>query len=280
MRALVALVCLAAAACAKREAQPARAEPSASVTVATPSPEPGAAPPQAATSDAKRQPGEAVLFGTLHRLGTKRCIDHDRSDWDDVHLRAGFVRLAGKTDGLEALRSKPVMLFGSVGATGRPTLPKTSGACPPIQSRSDWIDSPEGILLRRGDSPEIAEFRVRAGQRFDGLSARQEGDQIVVELVNPLDAPLQSVVLTVHYEGCYGKPLTHHEPRELGTLAAGEKKATRVPAQAAATKGSRPDLLHVPVSVQIDGKAPDVYFDLDVSTRELGIEIACPDRKH
>jgi hypothetical protein len=70
------------------------------------------------------------------------------------------------------------------------------------------------------------------------------------------------------------------EPRELGTLAAGEKKATRVPAQAAATKGSRPDLLHVPVSVQIDGKAPDVYFDLDVSTRELGIEIACPDRKH
>lgn len=268
------------AACNRHEAQPAGPEPAPSVAVPAP-PASEAPAPEAAErgEDPERRPGEAVLFGTLHRLGTKRCTDRESFEWDDVHLRAGFVRLTGDTKSIQDLVRKPVLVFGSVGKAGRPELPRTASSCPPFQSRSDWIDSPDGMLLRRDDGPGIADFRVRAGRSFDGIAARREGADVVLELTNPLAEALESATLTVHYEGCYGKPLTHHEARDLGALGAREKKSARAPAEARVTKGNRADLLHVARSVQLTGKAPDVYFDLDVSLHALGVDVECPDRK-
>ena len=273
------VVALVLAGCNKPEAQPARPEPAPSVAVSQATSE---APLPEATergADPERRAGEAVLFGTLHRLGTKRCTSRDTSEWDDVHLRAGFVRLTGDTKSIRDLVDEPVLVFGSVGAAGRPQLPRTSSTCPPFQSRSDWIDSPDGILLRRDDGAEISEFRVRAGRQFDGISARREGADVVLELANPLGEALETATLTVHYEGCYGKPLTHREPHDLGRVGASEKKSARALAEARVTKGNRSDLLHVARSVQLTGRAPDVYFDLDVRLETLGVDVECPDRK-
>jgi hypothetical protein len=277
MRAVLA-VALLSAACARSDVKPHPEPTTAGPALSVAPPPADGVQAERPPEQAKRQPGEAVLLGTLHRMGTKTCTSRDHEDWSDLHLRAGLVRLEGNTKQLEALRAKPVIVFGSVTARGAPAIPSSSGPCPPYQSRSDWIDSPDGTILQRDDGPGINKFRVRAFQRFDQLRARRDGDGVVLELENPLDVGLDAATLRVHYEGCYGKPLTHREERVLGALAPGARGSATVPALPAVTKGNRPDLLHVPSSVQIEGQASEVYFDLDVPLESLGVAVECPER--
>jgi hypothetical protein len=49
-----------------------------------------------------------------------------------------------------------------------------------------------------------------------------------------------------------------------------------VPAVAIEARGH--GLVHVPVSVQVHAKASEVYFDLDVRLKSLGLETECPKR--
>jgi hypothetical protein len=226
-----------------------------------------------------RQPGEAVLLGVIRRFGTRVCKgpDDDESTWKDEHLRAGLVRIEGNTGGLEALRGEPAILFGRVTGEGKPKLAPEEGNCMPIQRRSDWVPTPDGTVLQRDPTPGIATFRVRSGKRFDGLRAREDGNELSIELENPLDVSLSEATLVVHYEGCYGKPMTHEEKRELGTLAKGGKAGARVPLVHAEKRAER-DLTHRPHSIQVTGKAEGVYFDLDVRLDRLGAEQTCPKR--
>ena len=271
MRRHLPLFALALSACPRPEDKPRPAE----VSVLAPSATGGAAEP--ASLD-QRRGGEAVLLGRVNRLGTKLCKSFDQADWRDVHLRAGLVRLEGNVSELDGLRGEPVILFGSVVKDGKPDLPRDPGTCLPIQRRSDWIDGPDGLILEREEAPGIASFRVRAGRRFEHLTARVDGETLALELTNPLDVPLERAALLVHYEGCYGKPMTHTERLELGTLGPGAKKSASAPGTAAVTRGSRSGLAHHPVSVQVTGRAERVYFDLDVPLEKLGAALPCPKR--
>lgn len=271
VRRIAVLLSLSLTACPRAPEKP---EP-ASVAV------PGPASASVATEPpgpAERTRDEAVLLGTIHRLGTKLCKSIDQADWEDVHLRAGLVRLEGNVGGLEALRGTPVILFGSVLEQGEPKLPRDPGTCLPIQRRSDWIDGPDGVILRRDAGPGLASFRVRASRRFEQLAARLDGDDLAIDFTNPLDVGLEQVALLVHYEGCYGKALTHTERRELGKLAPGARKSARATGIANVTQGSRPNLTHRAVSVQVTGRAEHVYFDLDVPLGGLGVQLSCPKR--
>jgi len=230
-----------------------------------------------AAPQAKRRAGEALLIGNAQRLGTKTCTTWEDEAWSDVHWRAGLVRLEGDTSGVARLAGKPVLWLGEVTKRGAPELPQASETCPPIQSRSDWIDAPDGRILKRDAGAGIASFRVRTRQAIDPLRVRHSGDTLAVELVNPLDVALEAAAITVHYEGCYPKPMPHGERRELGKLAPGAKAQAAVPAFAASAP-PQSENLHRPISVQVHGQAPDVYFDLDLRLSELEVELSCPER--
>ena len=112
MRRCIALFALGLSACPRADEKPRPAAvsvPAASSVGVEPAPA------------AERGPSEAILIGTLNRLGTKICKSIDTADWQDVHLRAGLVRLEGNVRGLEALRGSPVILFGSVVREARQT---------------------------------------------------------------------------------------------------------------------------------------------------------------
>jgi hypothetical protein len=225
----------------------------------------------------KRQAGEALLLGNVQRLGTKSCKTWDDEAWSDVHWRAGLVTLEGNTSGVERLVGKPVLLFGEVAKPGGPELPRISETCPPIQSRSDWIDAPDGMILRRDAGAGIAAFRVRASHAINPLKARHSADTLAIELVNPLEVAIEAAAITVHYEGCFRKPMPRGERRDLGVLAPGARAQAPVPAFPADAAPDSEDRYR-PVSVQVHGKAPNVYFDLDLRLSALGIELSCPKR--
>lgn len=232
-----------------------------------------------ASTSGDRQAGEAVLLGVIRRFGTEVCKgpDDDDPEWKDVHLRAGLVRLEGDTSDMEDLRGEPAILYGKVTSEGKPKLAREEGNCMPIQRRSDWVSTPDGTVLQRDPAPGIATFRARSAKRFDGLRAKEDGSDLAIELSNPLEDPLSEASLVVHYEGCYGKPMTHDEKRELGTLAKGAKAGAKVPLLFIETRGDRA-LTHRVDSIQVTGKADGVYFDLDVRLEKLGAEQACPKR--
>jgi hypothetical protein len=235
--------------------------------------------PAAPRSDepAKRLAGEALLIGNAQRLGTKSCPTWDDETWSDFHWRAGLVRLDGNTSGAERLAGKPVLLFGEVAKRGAPELPTVSETCPPEQSRSDWIDAPDGTILKRDGGPGIAAFRVRTSQAISPLQARHTASTLAIELVNPLDVAIEAAAITVHYEGCFPKPMPHGERRELGQLAPGAKAQAVVPAFATGAPREN-ESLYRPMSVQVHGTARDTYFDLDLRLSALGVELECPER--
>jgi hypothetical protein len=103
------------------------------------------------------------------------------------------------------------------------------------------------------------------------------GEELVLSLENPLDASLSGVALHVHYEGCYGKPMSHTEKRELGNLAGKAKASANVPLTFSESRGDR-TRLHVPHSVQVLASGEGVYFDLDVRLSALGATQSCPKR--
>jgi hypothetical protein len=226
-----------------------------------------------------RRPSEAVLLGVIRRFGTEVCTGPEDTEprWKDVHLRAGLVRLEGETGPLDALRGEAAILFGKVTSEGKPKLAPEEGSCMPIQRRSDWVPTPDGTVLQREPTPGIASFRVRSAKRFDGLRATAAGGELAIQLDNPLDVSLSEAMLRVHYEGCYGKPMTHEEKRELGTLPRGAKADAQAPLLFTETRAGR-DLTHRAHSIQVTGKADGVYFDLDVRLDKLGAEQACPKR--
>jgi hypothetical protein len=241
-------------------------------------PENGAPDPVASASpeSSQKKPGEAVLFGVVRRFGTKVCSsprDHEGT-WKDEHLRAGFARLEGSARELDALRGQPAILFGSVTKTGKQDVPGEEGDCMPVQRRSDWVSTPDGTVLQRDPPATVASFRVRSAKPFTSLRAEVKGDELAIELENPLEVPF-SPVIRVHYEGCYGKAMTHTEGRELGEVASKAKVKVNVPVYVVA--GGRQQG-HSATSIQVQGDVKDVYFDLDIALAKLGVELSCPKR--
>lgn len=232
-------------------------------------------------------PSAARLVGVVHEDGEHVCFGDGQETWINKFRQIGFVRVVAG-DAIEAqlveAMGTPVVAHGRITdrvPAGGEQPPGERGECPQYQMRSDWVLTSSGMRIRRGESPAMKAFEVDRVEPLTGLSARIEGEQLKVSFTNELGVALDAPVeLVVHYEGCYGKPgsdsrtLVANEKLLPGATLAGTvpliTEADRVPGN---PKGTRD---HRAYSVELRASADGVYFDLDVSVRQLGADVQCP----
>ena len=204
-----------------------------------------------------------VLLGVVHRDGVKACREGAwEIEWHHLFWEAGFVPLVGDDAAIEPHHGKPVLVRGrpaDASPHSRPLPPGyTSDRCPIPQMRSDMVESPDGMRLRRHERPLDA-FEVASIEPFTGLAVTRDGDRAVLKLTNTLGTALSEVELVAHYEGCYGKPGT---------------KTVRAGVAALDPDASFYRLF----SVELRAKGDRVWFDFDARLSELGAEpIQCPE---
>jgi hypothetical protein len=179
---------------------------------------------------------------------------------------------------LDALMDLPVLARGSAGpAPARPPLSVEPAPCPVMQMRSDWVNTPRGMRVRRTAGSKAGHFHLTSARRLDELQVVANGDRVTASFENPLPFALTGVRLRMHYEGCYGKPGTTHVESESITLAPGERIEHEFPAM----RTLDPDRVHraTAVVLEIGGSEgpPEakVWADLDVSLYRLGVELDC-----
>ena len=240
-------------------------------------------------SEEPRNP--SYLLGVVGQQGTPRCTADNgyEPQWVGVHPTIGRVSVGGPEDPVfDSVMEQPVLALGrpqprpvrtieSGGASGDEPRDEPGGMpCAPMQMRSDWRQTPRGILVVREPAPSIQHFEVQALRPLHELSARFDADAVVVTLQNPVPVALEDVSLRVHYEGCFGKPGTTTKTREIGELGLGAVASTRV-AQRTTEADSPPGRRSFrAASVQLVGRADGVVIDLDVPLRTLGAGVDCP----
>jgi hypothetical protein len=253
------------------------------------------APVQSATADRSAAPTDVdrtdtppasatrFLIGVLGERGRMTCANRNTREWIDVTPAIGSVTVSGVPGSqLDPLMGSAVIADGTV--THPPPQPASAEAvqpCPPAQMRSDWIETPRGIVVRRGDPPAISHFAVHALRRLTELSATVEGDDVVVSLTNPLPNPLTDLRIVVHYEGCFGKPGTTSESVAQPDLDPKKTATARVRALRAVDDADPPPRAkgrsYAAHSVQILANSPSATLDLDVRLAKIGAPIDCPD---
>ena len=228
------------------------------------------------------------LVGRISRQHVQVCLGGQREKWVDPHFEAGFVRLVPAGDlELAPLAGRAAVLRGRVEPGRRFPHPGHQGHCPGRQARSDWVFSKRGVRLKRELAPgqeRPASFTATAAEPFAGLSAERRGEMIRVRFRNRLPLALSDLTLVLHYEGCYGKPMSPTRRQAFGALAPGEVASARFPARWRhdTTRGGGPKAdrgLHRAHSVQVISQDPAVLFDLDLPLNEL-LDRAprCPER--
>ncbi len=235
-----------------------------------PSPDaPDAAPPTA-------RPGEITLIGVVGQHGFESCTPTGERTWLHVTPTIGAVRVGGVPQ-QEAARwmGQPVVAFGRV-ATAPAVAALELTPCPPMQMRSDWVSTPQGIRIQRGSSPDFSYFEVRQLRALTELTARRDGDEVVVTWTNPLGDAATDLQLTLHYEGCYGKPGTDARDERWPRIDVGQAVTARWPSSTDAPTTRRGTPLHVARSVSVTASVEGVVFDLDVPLRVLGVSLDCP----
>lgn len=197
--------------------------------------------------------------------------------WSDPYHELGFVRLVpGAGVDAASAEGRPVVVLGAPAAGPTPARPM---GCDMMQMRDDWVYGKSGMRLRRGSPPHVA-FRAEAlhvvadllvAERVAGATPTEARVQITLR--NPLDRPLKGLALTLHHEGCYGKPGTTAETARRETLAPGARWTVSLPAFVDRKQGR--GRWHAASSITLDAAAERVAFDLDVSLRSLGVEVDC-----
>lgn len=242
-----------------------------------------APPPEPAPEAARPAPEAAMLVGVVHAAGTRVCREGQPEAWLDPHMEIGFTRLVSGAP--IAAGSLPTIAHGQVLASA-PAAPVAAPAdavpCPQAQMRSDWVESPDGFRVRRGDGPGIAAFEVARTEPFEGLRVALAGDELELRLVNTLPRALAGpVTVSVHYEGCYGKPgtTTRTLVAEAG-LEPGAELSGRLPSHAREERvrgrGHDETAIHAADSVSIEARGDDIHFDFDVQLDALGAAVTCP----
>lgn len=220
---------------------------------------------------------EVQLVGFVTEQGQKRCLKGWTDEWLDVHHQVGFTRLTGRVDAKPFVR-KPVVVTGLIDSQFKwPKIPPNTGECPMAQMRSDWIEGKNGIRIRR-TRLGIGALRHTAIRELKGLVATHTDGQLAIRFTNDLGKALKNVEITVHYEGCFGKPGATSRTDKLGALQPGA--AAQVKGPAVKTFSENPRGHHYAAStVHISASGDKVYFDLDVPLHALGASVHCPKRK-
>lgn len=221
---------------------------------------------------------ETTLVGVLTKQATKQCLAKWKHRWVDPHYQVGFVRIE-PAQGLQLapLVGQLVQVRGHAKVI-RSAKVSHEGPCLAMQMRSDWVEGPSGMRIRRGSRVGFGGFHARTVRAIKPLSARRRGDQLLVSFKNTLKVSLGPTTLRLHYEGCYGKPGSMHEDRRFKRIKAGQTVTARFPAIGMRAGRGPGRTVHRATSVQVldDADKDRVVFDLDWVLRGKGLKLGCP----
>jgi len=229
--------------------------------------------------------GPRYLVGELQEQAVRRCLANNKEEWLHPYLAVGFTRLVVPAAlDAKALAGRVVVVQGTPASPVPAPAVQHQAPCMPVQMRGDWVMGKHGIRMQRGQPTGHAApgaFRATSVAPFEGLEVTRSDDNIVVTWRNALAAALPESALTVHYEGCYGKPGSRRVLRRLGTLEPGKAVTERFPVHLvdsprpgrAAGRGR----VHHAHSLQITSGAGVVAFAFDVRLRRwLDPAPTCP----
>ena len=220
---------------------------------------------------------EFSLVGLLTRQGERQCTASGDVRWLHPRHEIGFVRLVSEGVSLADYEDRIVIATGDVVPAPHRYPVVQRGVCPEMQRRMDWVEGPGGIRIRHGVGPRIPGFLVRRVRAFDGLTVAREGSELVVTFTNPLPETLIDVVLTMHYEGCYGKPGAMTQEMAFHRLRPKQRALAHFPLVGRIAGGSPGREVHRAWSIQVQGSAEDAAFDLDVPVNHFEkIDAGCP----
>ena len=230
-------------------------------------------------------PGEGhLLVGVLSEQGHLDCkggespADEAREVWRDLYPEVGFVRLVPPAGfDMDGLRGALVVARGTPAAGPAPARPMS---CWMMQARSDWLYGKSGIRVRRTSPPHVA-FEARAVEPLKTLLTAERrtgaespfGDTLRITLANPFDRPLKGLTLTLHHEGCYGKPGTTARAATRAALAPGASWTVELPAFMNRKQGR--GQWHAAAAITLEAAGERIAFDLDVGPGQLGVDVAC-----
>ncbi len=227
-----------------------------------------------------------MLVGVVHAAGTRVCDAAGNERWINRHQQIGFTRVTSAKP-LPA-GSVPVVAHGrplAEAPIGTEPMPDDAAPCPQAQMRDDWVETPEGMRVRRGGGPGLAAFAVDRVVPFAGLTATLEGDDALrVRFENTLDRTLEPPVeIIVHYEGCYGKPgATSRAFPNPGGLVPGAAVEETLPTfdyrERVRGRGVDDTARHRASSIEVRAKGANVHFDFDVDLDALGVKVECDER--
>jgi hypothetical protein len=214
-------------------------------------------------------PPITTLVGQLTLQHTHQCKDRV-DEWVDPHHEIGFVRVISDVP-LTALEGKLVVAEGVVSEVPVPPVAR-DGSCPPAQMRSDMVMSKGGIRRMRSGALPFRGFRITRVRPLTGLTASRSADDVEVRFTNELSRPLP-IKLTVHYEGCYGKPDTAQRIHSA-SVEPGKSLRARFPARV--DQGAQPDrAIHAASTVQVTTPEAGIAMVID---QPLDGPSACPRR--
>ncbi len=225
-----------------------------------------------------------ALVGVLTEQGHLQCKGGDGTPWGggeevwtDPYHEVGFVRLVTADSKAAAHVGALVVALGAPAAGPAPARPS---GCNAMQMRSDWVYGKSGMRVKRTTPPHVA-FAAAEVRPLDGLLGVERiaqprgptGDTLKITLTNPFDRPLSALALTLHHEGCYGKPGATAETGHRATLAAGERWTVELPAFVNRKQGR--GRWHAAAAITLAAKGERIAFDLDVPLGTLGVAVAC-----
>ncbi|TVQ90004.1 MAG: hypothetical protein EA397_13680 [Deltaproteobacteria bacterium] len=220
-------------------------------------------------------PTQERLVGVVTPQGTRQCDGSPEGSWVHPRHEIGFVRALGTTD-LSPFEGRAVMVTGrrELSPESLPSVQHT-GPCPiPMQMRSDWVEGPSGIRVKRR-APPFEAFRVRSVEPFDALTARVEGERLHLALANPMGEPLDEIRMTVHYEGCFGKPGSQTREIAHGALSAGATAEVDAPIHLHDDDAPTGRADYRAFSVRLDARADGLTFDLELTLPTLSVSVEC-----
>ena len=227
----------------------------------------------------KRERGPKILVGVLTEQADRKCTGKDEAEWVNRHYEVGFVPIVASKRKLKRYVGKVVVVRGKVARKYKRKRVVHSGNCPSAQMDSESIAGLHGVRVRRTGGVGFGAFKARRIKRLKSLKLKQQGEELLVTLRNPVRLPLDNILVRVHYQGCHGKPgrtvLSDSRP-QLGRRG---KMKVRFPLTTTANRPGRGKVTYAAVSLELSARNPKVAWDFDLPLSSVGVDAKCPPKQ-